>query len=638
MCGICGTLAFASGFATDASLLSRMSDTLSHRGPDDSGVWRSDDGAIGFGHRRLSIVDLSSAGHQPMANEDGTVWITYNGEVYNHRALRVELEAKGHRYRSQTDTETILHLYEEEGRRCVERLHGMFAFAIWDSRRRELFLARDRLGVKPLYYAQLRDGFVFGSEIKAILEHPAVGRDLDESAFFHYLTFVATPAPQTLFAGVRKLAPSERMTVSADGATRSETYWEPLRTDTVEAAAALSEDEARDRLLELLRAAVAKRMMSDVPFGVFLSGGVDSSANVALMSELMDEPVRTFSVAFRDHERYNELRPARAIAQRFATRHHEVMIGVEDLERFLPQLVWHQDEPLADWVCVPLYYVAKLARESGTIVVQIGEGSDEILHGYRAYARHAAFAQRFSSPIRRLPRPLRARAGRAALATTRRLGRGEQYGQLVASAAADRLSFWGGAIAFQGDLKESVIGNGRPHPDAYAVVERLWSDAGRALPTADLLQRMTYLELRQRLAELLLMRVDKMTMATSVEARVPFLDHELVEFAVALPPHFKVRNGNGKHLLKEALAQTLPPETLRRPKQGFGAPVSEWFRSDFGSRAQRMIRESSLADRGLLDYDTVDRLWERHRSGGNWGLQLWTLLNVSLWHDRWLAA
>ena len=382
VCGICGILASTDQFETGLAHLEAMADTMIHRGPDDSGAWRSTDGAVALGHRRLSIVDLSPAGRQPMANEDDTIWITYNGEVYNHRALRAELEAKGHVYRSATDTESIVHLYEEEGPRCVERLHGMFALAIWDSRRRELFLARDRLGIKPLYYAQPPGGFIFASEIKSLLAHPAIVADLDEEAFSHYLTFLCTPAPLTMFQGIRKLAPAQRMTVSADGRVQIESYWSPFNEAPAEEIAEMSEHEMETRLLALLRESIAKRMMSDVPFGVFLSGGVDSSTNVALMAELMEDPVRTFSVAFRDQERYNELEYARAVAKRFGTDHHEVVIDVDDLTAFLSDLIHHQDEPLADWVCVPLYYVSKLARDNGTIVVQVGEGSDELFHGY----------------------------------------------------------------------------------------------------------------------------------------------------------------------------------------------------------------------------------------------------------------
>ncbi|HEY7149569.1 MAG TPA: asparagine synthase (glutamine-hydrolyzing) [Gaiellaceae bacterium] len=631
MCGIAGILGTSDGFAVDEELVTAMRELVHHRGPDDGGSWFSPEDRVALAHRRLSIIDLSPAGHQPMSNEDGTVWITFGGEIYNHMDIRPELEAKGHRYRSNTDTETIVHLYEEEGIRCLERLHGMFHLAIWDGRTKELHLARDRLGKKPLYYAQPAGGLVFGSEIKALLAHPALTAELDEEAFFHYLTFVCTPAPLTMFKGVRKLGPAERMTVRADGSTEVETFWSPLSQETADEVAAMDEPELEERLLELLRESIRRRMMSDVPFGVFLSGGVDSSTNVALMSELMDAPVRTFSVGFERYERYNELEHARTIARRFGTDHHEVVIDSHDLESFLPELIYHQDEPLADWVAVPLHYVSKLARDNGTVVVQIGEGSDELFHGYQSYWSHARFHRRYRSALRLLP----ARVGRAATALAFRTGKLVPHAQAIEEAAAGRIPFWGGAIAYQGALKERVLTNGRAHPDSYRVVKRFWDEAG----DADLLQRMTYLELKNRLAELLLMRVDKMTMRNSVEARVPFLDADLVEFAIALPPEMKVRDGQGKYLLKKAVSGLLPAEIIARPKQGFSAPVSEWFREGLGERARREIRASSLAERGLLDYDAIDDLWRAHRAGrGDWAFQLWNIYNVSAWHDYWIAG
>ena len=608
MCGICGVLAFNDSFACDERVLAAMRDAMIHRGPDDAGLWRSPSGRVGLGHRRLSIVDVSPAGHQPMSNEDGSVWVAFNGEIYNHAELRPELEARGHRYRSHCDTETIVHLYEEEGERCVERLDGMFAIAIWDERRRELFLARDRLGKKPLYWTRTHAGLAFASEIKALLRHPAVSADLDVEAFHDYLTFVCTPAPSTMFAGISKLSPAERMTVSAAGDIRSDIYWSPLSARASEELAGSSEDELSERLLELLRASIAKRMMSDVPFGVFLSGGVDSSTNVALMSELMSEPVRTFSVAFREHERYNELEYARRISRLFNTDHHEVLIDADDLVSFLPEMVHHQDEPIADWVCVPLYYVSKLARDSGTIVVQVGEGSDELFHGYENYIDAVARRRRYWEPFQHAPAVLRDSVARTALALARRTGRGVLHAQYVADAAAGRLPFWGGAICYTGELKRQILAGNGNRPDAYRIVQRLWDEAEHDLPGADLLQKMSYLELKQRLAELLLMRVDKMTMATSVEARVPFLDRELVEFALALPAEMKVRDGVGKWLLKRAVDGLLPSDIVYRPKQGFGAPVAEWFRGDLGTRAQQEIRSSSLAERGLLDYARIDEL------------------------------
>jgi asparagine synthase (glutamine-hydrolysing) len=597
------------------------------------------DRSVALGHRRLSIVDLSSAGHQPMPNEDGSVWISYNGEIYNHLALRRELEDKGHGYRSRTDTETILHLYEEEGPRCVERLQGMFAFAIWDSARRELFLARDRIGIKPLYFADLADGFLFASEIKALLEHPRISADLDEEAFFHWLTFLATPPPLTIFKGISKLAPGERMTVRSDGRLTRERYWSPLSPATAREVDGLSEQEMESRLMELLRASIRKRMMADVPFGVFLSGGVDSSTNVALMSEMIDRPVRTYSVGFKEHEKYNELEYAREIARRFRTDHHEVILDWEDLDAFVPRLVHHQDEPIADWVCVPTYYVSKLARDDGTIVVQVGEGSDELFHGYDRYMMYARDIRRYFEPAQRIPRPLRLLAARALRRAAGRWDRLAWAADAVTEIANGRQHFWGGTLSYKGALKERLLCTNGDAPDSYDIVERFWNEASEALPDADLLQKMSYLELKQRLPELLLMRVDKMSMATSVEARVPFLDHELVEFAMALPERMKVRDGVGKYLLKRSVDGLLPSEVVYRPKQGFSAPVSEWLRGELGTRIQKRIRDSSLRERGLLDYDVLDRFWDEHRARqGEWSRQLWSIYNLSAWHDYWVAG
>jgi len=638
MCGIAGIVGFTDDFPVGDEVVVRMRDQLAHRGPDDAGAWCDRAQRVALGHRRLAIVDLSAAGHQPMANEDGDVWIVYNGEVYNHQALRRELEARGHRYRSRTDTETVLHLYEEEGPRCVERLIGMFAFAIWDSRRCELFLARDRLGVKPLYYALLPGGLVFGSEIKAILRHPSIRADLDEEAFFHYLTFGFSPPPRTMYRGISKLAAAERMVARSDGSVLHDEYWSPLSPRAVDEVSRMADTELTERLRVLLQTSISRRMMSDVPHGVFLSGGLDSSTNVALMSGLMNEPVRTFSTAPRRHSAYDELGYARMVAKLYGTNHHEVVFDDDDLESYLPELVCVQDEPLADWTAIPQHFVTQLARDTGTIVVQVGEGADELFHGYKGYADHRHVIVPFQ---RFVPPALRAPLGRAAIAATRRAGRGIRHGEALFDAGHSSLPYWGGALCFRGLLKREVLSDGlySRYADSYARVEKLWSDAGASLPSVDLFQRMTYVELKQRLPELLLMRLDKVAMASSVEGREPFLDHELVEFALALPPRMKYRNGLGKHILRRAVADLLPSEILSRPKQGFGTPMIEWLRGDFGRRAQQIVLGSTLRERGLLDYERVDELFRAHRAGaGDWSPHLWNLYSVSLWHDHWVAG
>ena len=364
----------------------RMAETLVHRGPDDHGAWSASGGRVALAHRRLSIIDLSTAASQPMGSDDGQVQLVFNGEIYNHADHRPSLEQHGHQYRTHADTETIVHLYEEYGEDCVDYLRGMFGFAIWDERREQLFLARDRIGVKPLYYT-VRDGaFLFASEIKALLTHPLVARELDREALHHYLTFAATPAPWTLFNGIKKMPPGHVMTVSASGGIKMRRYWDPgaFREDD----APRPEWEYVERLREKLRESVRLRMMSDVPFGVFLSGGLDSSLNVGLMSELMDRPVDTFSVNIEGDDASDEFQWARRVAKEFGANHHEVTIDDQTFVDFFPKMVFHQDEPLADPVCVPIYYVADLARKNGTIVVQVGEGSDELFCGYTGWQQY----------------------------------------------------------------------------------------------------------------------------------------------------------------------------------------------------------------------------------------------------------
>jgi asparagine synthase (glutamine-hydrolysing) len=635
MCGICGVFGFNEQFACDEQVVDDMRDTLVHRGPDDAGTWVDPEPRIGLGHRRLSIVDLSAAGHQPMANEDGSVQIVYNGEVYNHLALRARLEERGHVFRSATDSEVVLHLYEEVGERCVEELEGMFAFAIWDARHSELFLARDRIGVKPLFYAMPPGGFVFGSEVKALLRHPSVRRDLNREAFFHYLTFSFSPGRSTLFEGIHKLEPAERMTVDADGSIRRDRYWTPFSDSASREVAAMSEDELEERLRTLLSESIRKRMMSDVPFGVFLSGGLDSSTNVALMADLVDEPIRTFSTAPRGDARHDELNYARIVADHFGTDHHEVVIDEDDFGGFLPDLVHHQDEPAADWTAVPQHFVSKLARDSGTIVVQVGEGADEIFHGYRGYATHRRVVQPFQ---RLLPRGARKVIARGIAAGTRRSGRGVRHGEALMDAARSSVPYWGGALCFRGDLKDQVLSDGLRYPDTLTLSEALWYEAERVHPGSDVFQRMTYVELKQRLPELLLARLDRIAMANSVEGREPFLDHDLVEFAFALPGNMKYRRGEGKYILRRAMRDRLPEAVLNRPKQGFGTPMDRWLRGPFGERAREAVRKSGLVAEGLLDGDRVDDLFRAHVAGGDWSYHLWNAYTVCAWFDHWIAA
>ena len=666
MCGICGLFYYQeTADRVEEATLVRMRDTMAHRGPDGEGLWIAPDRRTGLGHRRLSIVDLSPLAAQPMTNENGTIWVTYNGEIYNHLPLRAELLQAGHRFRTDhSDTEVIVHAYEQWGPKCLERFEGKFAVGIWDGPRRRLFLARDRVGVKPLYFS-FRPGLVlFASEIKALLTHPAVTPALSSAAMYHYLSFLTTPAPLTMFDGIYKLPAGWALTVEEGGRVVASQYWDVLpkegrdHRELTGLPEAAQEDFCVHEIRALLAQAVEKRMMSDVPFGVFLSGGIDSSTNVALMSRYMDRPVETFTVGFKDFTYLNELEYARQIAREFRTQHHEVLIGEREMMDYLPNLIFHQDEPIADWVCIPLYFVSRLARESGTIVVQVGEGSDEQFCGYESYMGYLRLYRRYWTPFRRLPR--RVQRGVAALARWGAgvTGRGGFYADIIDRAARDREHFWGGAVVFWEPAKHRLVraerfeGTARDvpaglqsllpqaffRPDSFAVVAHYLAECDRLLPTADVLTRMIYLEFKLRLPELLLMRVDKISMSTSIEARVPFLDHKLVEFTMGIPTALKVKGWVPKYLLKKSCAGLIPDNIIHRRKMGFGAPMKEWLRGEFGRAAEATITESPLRGEGYFDYDHVRDLFRRHRGGEEFSLPIWTLYNLTAWFDRWVAG
>jgi asparagine synthase (glutamine-hydrolysing) len=615
-----------------------MRDEMTHRGPDDAGDLIFDNRRGGFGFRRLSIIDLSPAGHQPMRGCDEHTWLVFNGEIYNHALLREDLESRGHNYHSRTDSETILHLYEERGLDLVNEIEGDYAFAIWDEEKERLVLVRDRIGVKPLYYYHKDGRFIFASEIKAILQHPAVTPDIDEESLYHYLTFLTTPAPTTLFRNIHKLPAGHMLTLKRDGVLVVRQYWDALPP---EQPVTRTESEHRDEILRLLRDSIRKRMMSDVPFGVFLSGGVDSSANVALMSEQMSRPVETFTVGFSDAEYLNELDSARRIARQFHTNHHEVIISEKEMQEFLPALVFHQDEPIADPVCVPLYYVSKLARDSGTIVVQVGEGSDEIFSGYDNYVRHLRIYENFWRRAEALPRALRRAVSTLSRPALEATGRKRMAIELLRRLGEDEPLFWGGVVVYDETFKPRVLSQQLRERvsglSSLQVVETYLKHIERERPESDFLSRMTYLELKLRLPELLLMRVDKITMATSVEARVPFLDHHLVEYALALPRSLKVEGTSGKQILKRSLEEILPHDLLYERKRGFGAPVREWFREGLGNWFDDHLMNSTMRRRELLDYSFIGRLLDEHRrKTKDWGFHLWALLNLSLWYERWI--
>ncbi len=627
MCGICGILHFsANSHPVDEPLIRRMTKKIEHRGPDSDGIYVSPSRNLGLGFRRLAIVDLSPAGNQPMSNEDGTVWIVFNGEVYNHAKLRPALEAKGHRYKSHSDTETLIYAYEEYGPSFVERLEGMFGMAIWDSRKEKLFLFRDRIGIKPLYYTVRNNRLLFASEIKAILEDSSIAREVDETALSHYFTFIATPAPQTLFKGVSKLEAGHYLEVSLNGEMAKKEYWsiiQPVNGEDV-----TNEEYCTKRIRELLQESIEKRMMSDVPFGVFLSGGIDSSTNVALMSKLMSRPVDTFSVAIRGQQHVNEFSYAQQVSKEFKTNHHEVVIGDEEFISLFPKVIYHHDEPLADPVSFPLYYVSKLARDNGTIVVQVGEGSDEQFCGYSLYKKVLHLQEQFRF-VRSLPGSLRS-AGYGLLSPILKSLSMNYRQNYIKNFLAANGTFLGGGTAFDDAEKRKLL---RSHAgDSAPMVDM----AFQSVPGDDYSTKMIYWEFKNRLPELLLMRVDKMTMATSVEARVPFLDHKLVEFSMKIPWRLKIKNGETKYILKKAVEGLIPHNIIYRKKIGFTGSGKNML-------TKRIL---DYARPYLLDYDDpyTDREYirtliaEYDRTGINYSSEIWSLINFKMWHKSWIAG
>jgi asparagine synthase (glutamine-hydrolysing) len=622
MCGITGKFYFNPVCLVDESLIDRMNAVLRHRGPDDGGVWTN--GPIGLGQRRLAIIDLSPTGHQPMSNEDGTVWITFNGEIYNHLELRADLERRGHHYRSTSDTETVLHLYEEHGRDCVTYLRGIFAFALWDGRQRHLLLARDRFGQKPLLYAETSDGLTFASEIKSILQDPAISRDVDEVALHHYLTYGYVPAPWTAFCQIRKLPPASTL-FWEDGRISVERYWTLRYTPKLE----IGEEEAARQLLNLLREATRMRLMSEVPLGAFLSGGIDSSAVVMLMAEAMGERVKTFSIGF-DDQSFNELPYARRVAERYGTDHHEFIVTPDALA-VLPELVWAYGEPYADSSALPTYYVARETRRHVTVALN-GDGGDEAFAGYERYLATRLAARYEQAPhwlregiitplVRHLPESTKrkdplCRLKRFVLAMdTTPERRYARWIILLDNPGKERL--------YTPEFRARMAG-----VDSLDIIEQFYAVAD----SLNFVERTQFVDIHTYLPDDLLVKVDIAAMIHSLEGRSPFLDHELAEFAARLPVGHKLRGRTSKYILKQALRNYLPESILHRDKQGFGMPVGRWVRRELRPAAYDVLLDPRTLQRGILAGDAVRALLGEHVSGQiNHGYRIWQLLFLELW-------
>lgn len=631
MCGIVGALTFEnSNFQVNEKFINLMRDAMIHRGPDGAGTWISQDKKVGLGHRRLSIVDLSSAADQPMCNEDGSLWIVFNGEIYNHMDIRAELNVVGnHKWKTHhSDTEMILHSFEQWGIDCVIKFRGMFSFAIWDRKKRDLWLVRDRIGIKPLYYSIHNERIVFASEIKAILKDPEQKREVNEDAFYNYLSFLTTPAPQTLFEGIKKLKPGTWLKVKENGNLEEYKYWDVL--DNVEIMKDLSEDEIANKVLEELRTSVNLRKMSDVPVGVFLSGGIDSSTNAALFSEGEQNKVKAFTIGYDgEYKTYkNETDYAKLIAEKVDVEYHEKLLNIDDLIDFLPQMAFLQDEPIADVVCVPVYYVSKLARDNGVTVCQVGEGADELFCGYKQWITILNLEKLNKKQV-----PLFLK--RNILKILKIVGKENSfYYELLRRAVNKQPIFWGGAEAFTETQKKKIISKRLREKynnyTSWEIIKPIYDNFKNKAYEPSFLNWMTYLDLSFRLPELLLMRVDKMSMGVSLEGRVPFLDHKFVELAMSIPSNIKAKDNISKYILKKAVRGLIPDEIIDRKKQGFGVPIYEWFFDKLGDKT-RILIEEFCNQTDFLDKNEVMKLINEGNSA-----KVWFLLNFVLWWKEYI--
>ena len=623
MCGING-IAFSSksNRRPDRRALEAMRDVQFHRGPDDGGIFT--DERVGLGHRRLSIVDVSH-GAQPMFNEDDSLAIVYNGEIYNHADYRAELESKGHVYRTHCDTETILHLYEEYGTECLEKLRGMFAFAIYDRRAKSLFIARDRLGVKPLYYVHDAEGnLFFGSEIKTLLDAGAGRAELNYNALPDQLANHGTSRDETLFKNVKRLLPGHFL-LWQDGKLKIEEFWDVRFEPKHEAR---RDADYIEEWREMFEHSVRLRLMADVPLGMFLSGGIDSSAIAAVMSGMVDAPVKTFSVGFKEREA-NEFEYARIVARRYKTEHHEITITPEQFFAELPNLVWHEDEPLGFIASVPLYFVSRLAQKHVKVVLT-GEGSDEILAGYGRYAKAVQlleYGEKYESLTPRFVRGI-VKSGATLL--------GGKLDRTFLTRGSDIENlFFDNFGVFPRAMQEKLFTN---ETKSRIAEHNPYFNQNRWLEKTDareVLDKLLYVDTKTYLHELL-MKQDQMSMAASIESRVPFLDHKLVELTAKMPVGMKLRGRETKFLLREAMKGILPDEILTRPKMGFPVPVGNWFRREFRHIVGEYVLSERSSGRGIFNMDFVREIVNRHNAGENHDERLWFLVNFEIWQRRFL--
>ena len=629
MCGICGIVYCDREQQVEPGLLKNMCDTIAHRGPDDEGYFAHQH--VGLGMRRLSIIDLST-GKQPISNEDGKIWIVFNGEIYNHKSLRNELERHGHQFKTQTDTEAIVHAYEEFGENCVQKLNGMFAFAIWDQHKNQLFLARDRVGIKPLYYYFDKKRLIFGSELKSILQADDIPRRIDLQALDNFLTLEYIPAPLSIFQDIRKLAPGHTLTFrNNDIWIRN--YWDvELKTNGAEPG------ELKTNLRDLLQDAVKIRLMSDVPLGAFLSGGIDSSTIVAMMAQVMDQPVKTFSIGFEDST-YNELEYARLIAKTFKTDHHEFIIKPDAVE-LSDTLLKFLDEPFGDFSIFPTYLVSKMAREYVTVVLS-GDGGDELFAGYDTYIADKIAKKYYS----RLPLGLRngvltkildmippSSKKKGLINRAKRFVEGMKLPEdlhhtrwMIFLQEAEK------ELLYSRDMKSGIL-----EGDSYKFIRNYFSNV--AYNGSDEINKQMYVDIKTYLVDDILVKVDRMSMATSLEARVPFLDYRFVEFAATIPGKYKLQGKKTKVILKQAMEDLLPHEILYRGKEGFSIPIKNWLKKELKPLMMDTLAPDKIKREGFFDSEYIDKLVKEHLKGAeNHSHRLWALIIFGRWYDLYMS-
>jgi asparagine synthase (glutamine-hydrolysing) len=628
MCGICGKLMLDSEAAVSPALVKAMADTIAHRGPDDEGYYVS--GQVGLGFRRLAIIDLKT-GHQPLSNEDDTIWIVFNGEIYNYQELRDLLLSKGHAFKTRTDTEVIVHLYEEFGPKCLDKLRGMFAFAIWDANARSLFLARDRVGIKPLYYCLTDKSLVFGSEIKAILADPSVKREIAPELIDRFLTFLYMPGEETLLSGIQKLAPGHYLLIK-DGKPEVRQYWD---LDLAEPSRKISLKDAEAELQSLLAKTVELHMIADVPVGVLLSGGVDSTAVLSLAVNGTDKKISSFTVGFSGGQVADERPYAKLAAERYGTQHYDMTITAKDFAAFIPQYVWHMEEPVCEPPAIALYYVSKLARNHVKVLLS-GEGGDEAFAGYSNY-RNLVWLERLKQGIPSLNRTFaRGLSIANSLMHSARVAKyaplmNDRFPDYYYSRTSNPYHFTGNRL---GETYTTGFAASIDREHSLEPVRRLQDKVGNR----NMLDAMLYIDTKTWLPDELLIKADKMTMANSVELRVPLLDHKVLEFATSLPSNFKLNGFQTKYILKKALAQKIPVEIRDRKKTGFPVPYESWLRNDLKDVVWGVLTDRKTIDRGYFSKDAIEGLLRANSNGANYSKEIFSLLNLELWQRTFLES